>query len=121
MAAGSQVIIDAQGITIKTNQQAVFKAGQHIFENGEKVLMDMPFLPVLQTDGSYILEFDVRHKVDDELLGNDAVFSLIDSKGNVQTGKVPKDGVVRIRSGSKQESYTIIIHKYDSEVMEQDK
>lgn len=119
MAAGSQVIIDVQGITIKTNRQAVFRAGEHRFENGEKILIDMPFLPVLQTDGCYILEFDVRHKVDDELLGG-AVFSLIDSKGNVQTGKVPKDGIVRVRSARKEENYTIIIHKYDAEVVEQD-
>lgn len=93
----------------------VVRAGQHKFESGEKVINEIPFLPTA-SDGRYILEFDVRHKIDNELLEDAPTFSLIDSKGNVRTGIVPKDGIVRITSNDKEEKYTIIVHKYDAEI-----
>lgn len=91
----------------------VVRAGQHKFESGEKVINDIPFLPT-PSDGKYTLEFDVRHRVDNELLESQPVFSLIDSKGNVTTGIVPKDGIVRVTSEDKEEKYTIIVHKDDA-------
>lgn len=94
-----------------------YQAGQHKFEGGQKVINDIPFLPT-PSDGKYILEFDVRHRVDKELLENQPAFSLIDSKGNVKTGVVPKNGVVRITSNDKEEKYTIIVHKNDAMSLE---
>lgn len=52
MAGGSQIIIDDQGITIKTNGQAVFKAAQHSFQTGEAVLMPQTALAMYATDYS---------------------------------------------------------------------
>ena len=95
------------------------KAGQHQFLSGQQIINDIPFLPTPH-DGAYILEFDVRHKISNELLESEPTFSLIDSKGNVRTGDVPKDGIVRITSNDKEEKYTIMVHKYDADVAEQD-
>ena len=52
MAGGSQIIIDDQGITVKTNGQAVFKAAQHCFQDGEAVLMPHTALAMHATDYS---------------------------------------------------------------------
>ncbi|HCL0977442.1 TPA: hypothetical protein N1273_004938 [Salmonella enterica] len=93
----------------------VVKAGQHQFKSGEKVVNEFPFLPT-PSDGIYTLEFDVRHKIDNDLLGDSPTFSLIDSKGNIRTGTVPSDGIVRINSNDKEEEYTIIVHKQDAEI-----
>ena len=82
------------------------------------MINDIPFLPT-PSNGGYILEFDIRHKVDNELLGGATNFSLIDSKGNVRTGDIPNDGIVRITSNDKEE-YTIIVHKTDAESTEQE-
>ncbi|MFM2393145.1 MAG: hypothetical protein RLZZ546_1127 [Bacteroidota bacterium] len=98
----------------------VVRAGQHIFESGEKIVSELPFLPT-PSDGKYILEFDVRHKMDNKLLKEPTAFSLIDSKGNVRTGIVPKDGIVRITSNDKEEKYTIMVHKVDAESTEESK
>lgn len=79
------------------------KAGQHQFLSGQQIINDIPFLPTPH-DGAYILEFNVRHKISNELLESAPTFSLIDSKGNVRTGDVPKDGIVRITSNDKEEN-----------------
>lgn len=52
MAGGSQIIIDDQGITFKTNGQTVFKAAQHCFQDGEAVLMPHTALAMHATDYS---------------------------------------------------------------------
>lgn len=115
MAGGSQIIINKNGITFITPAKFEAKAGQHLFKGGEKIIEEILFLPTA-SDGKYILEFDVRHKIDNKLLEDAPTFSLIDSKGNVRTGIVPKDGIVRITSNDKEEKYTIIVHKYDAEI-----
>lgn len=66
------------------------------------------------------MEFDVRHKIDEDLLESSPTFSLIDSKGNVRTGEVPRDGIIRITSQDKEEKYTLMVHKYDAESVEQE-
>ena len=47
MAGGSQIIINDQGITIKTGGKVIFQAGQHKFESGEKIKTVFPTLPVM--------------------------------------------------------------------------
>lgn len=47
MAGGSQIIINDQGITIKTGGKVVFQAGQHKFESGAKIKTVLPTLPVM--------------------------------------------------------------------------
>lgn len=95
------------------------KAGQHRFLKGQQVVADIPFIPSYHKDG-YVLEFDVRHKIDEDLLESSPTFSLIDSKGNVRTGEVPRDGIIRITSQDKEEKYTLMVHKYDAESVEQE-
>lgn len=118
-AGGSQIRISAKGIEVITGGKFEVKAGQHVFSSGQKVISDIPFLPS-PSNGGYILEFDVRHKVDNGLLGSAATFTLIDSKGNVRSGDVPNDGIVRITSNDQEEKYTIIVHKTDAESTEQE-
>ena len=118
-ASGSQLKINSGGVFTTTGAKFEAKAGQHVFSGGKKVINDIPFLPT-PSNGGYILEFDVRHKIDNELLESAATFSLIDSKGNVRTGDVPKDGIVRITSNDKEEKYTIMVHKTDAESTEQE-
>lgn len=45
MTAGSQIIINQDGITIITPAKFEAKAGQHLFENGVKVTTRIPHLP----------------------------------------------------------------------------
>ncbi|WP_180178933.1 type VI secretion system Vgr family protein [Acinetobacter sp. YH12041] len=116
-AGGSQVEISSAGILPMTGGQFEMKAGQHQFLSGEKVMHDIPYLPASH-NSSYILEFDVRHKINNKLLESSPIFSLIDSKGNVRTGEVPKDGIIRITSKNKEEKYTVMVHKYDAEISE---
>ena len=47
MAGGSQIIINDQGITIKTGGKVIFQAGQHKFESGAKIKTIFPTLPVI--------------------------------------------------------------------------
>ena len=47
MAGCSQIIINDQGITIKTGGKVIFQAGQHKFESGEKIKTVFPTLPVM--------------------------------------------------------------------------
>ena len=47
MAGGSQIIINDQGITIKTGGKVIFQAGQHKFESGTKIKTVFPSLPVM--------------------------------------------------------------------------
>lgn len=48
MAGGSQLVIDNQGITITTNGEIVFKAGQHLFQSGVEVGVDPRGLPAYE-------------------------------------------------------------------------
>ncbi|MDQ9017187.1 DUF2345 domain-containing protein [Acinetobacter rudis] len=52
MAGGSQIVINAQGITITTPGKTEFKAGQHIFQEGEKAIEPVRILPTLPHDYS---------------------------------------------------------------------
>lgn len=45
MAGGSQIIINASGITFITPGKFESKAVQHVFKAGEKVEVDLPILP----------------------------------------------------------------------------
>lgn len=47
MAGGSQIIINDQGITIKTGGKVIFQAGQHKFESGAKIKTVFPTFPVM--------------------------------------------------------------------------
>ncbi|HBM1135028.1 TPA: type VI secretion system tip protein VgrG [Acinetobacter baumannii] len=117
-AGGSQVKITGSGIFMTTSGKFEVKAGQHKFSGSQTVTTDLPNLPS-SPNGKYILEFDVRHKLDNVALESLPTYSLIDSKGNVRTGSVPKDGIVRVASSDKEEKYTLMVHKYDVEAREE--
>ncbi|WP_275904454.1 DUF2345 domain-containing protein, partial [Acinetobacter beijerinckii] len=118
-AQGSQLKLNGSGIFPTTGGKFEVKAGQHLFMGGARATHNIPFLPTV-SDGNYLLEFDVRHKLSNELLESLPTFTLIDSKGNVRKGEVPKDGMVRITTNNKEETYNILVHQYDAEVSEQE-
>lgn len=76
MAGGSQIIIDDQGITIKTNGQVVFKAGQHLFQPGEAVLVPKTVLPQGATDYSNQFQYDFVSNFDQQNTLGDAQTQL---------------------------------------------
>lgn len=51
MAGGSRIIISDQGVTISTNGQILYQAGQHKFEVGQKVVTTLPNLPTSNLQG----------------------------------------------------------------------
>ena len=51
MAGGSQIIISDEGITISTNGKILYKAGQHKFEGGQRVVTTLPNLPSSNLEG----------------------------------------------------------------------
>ncbi|AOA58901.1 hypothetical protein [Acinetobacter larvae] len=62
MAGGSQIIIDENGITIITPRKFEVKAGQHVFEGGEKVNIPAIQLPVLGDTNKYNLRYLMKDK-----------------------------------------------------------
>lgn len=82
MADGSQIIINEQGITIKTNGKTVFKAGQHIFKGGEKVSTKPSTLPDL--DNPYILQYLVKNNERQPVVNKP--YFIIDEAGGIQKG-----------------------------------
>ena len=79
MAGGSQIIISADGITIKTAKHFKVFAGQHTFEHGAKVISTLPNLPISSFDG-FNQGF---HLISDEQIQN-LPFKLFNSKHSYQ-------------------------------------
>ena len=76
MAGGSQILIDSQGVTVTTNGKVVFKAGQHVFEGGERVVTPVTILPTAPNDYS--------HKVNYKFSYTDGNGQKIDPPENIQ-------------------------------------
>lgn len=51
MAGGSRIVISDDGITISTGGKIVYKAGQHKFEGGQKVVTTLPHMPSSNLEG----------------------------------------------------------------------
>lgn len=94
MAGGSQLVIDNQGITITTNGKIIFKAGQHLFQSGERVSTELPFLPV--PDQPYVLQYWVKNK-ENKPIENRPYF-IIDEDGNIQKGLTDAKGFMEIKT-----------------------
>ena len=52
MAGGSRIVISDDGITISTGGKIIYRAGQHKFEGGQKVVSPMTVLPTVPNDYS---------------------------------------------------------------------
>lgn len=59
MAAGSQLIIDKDGIHLTTPQQFKVHAGQHIFQQGENIKAKVPILPIASDIALWSNKWDV--------------------------------------------------------------
>lgn len=60
MAGGSQILINAQGITITTPSKISYKAAQHKFGSGQRVTAELPNLP--HPEQTHNLQYIVKNK-----------------------------------------------------------
>ena len=83
MAGGSRIVISDDGITISTGGKIVYKAGQHKFEVGQKVVSPKISLPMSETPYSnkidYTWDTNLKNKKEIFVLDKDKN-SLIKSK-----------------------------------------
>lgn len=103
MASGSQIIINDQGITVTTNGKVVFKAGQHVFEGGEKASVAIPLLPKL---GPYNLTYLVKDKDTQELLPF-TKYVLTNELGHSFYGETDENGLTKTIYSDKEERYSL--------------
>jgi type VI secretion system secreted protein VgrG len=59
MAAGSQIRIDKNGITITTPNRFIANAAQHVFQSGASVDVQLPILPNLNYPSQYSIQLNV--------------------------------------------------------------
>lgn len=57
MAGSSQIVINDEGITVITNGKIIFKAGQHIFERGERIISPVIQLPIFGDTNKYNIRY----------------------------------------------------------------
>lgn len=103
MAGGSQIIINKDGITIITPAKFEVKAGQHKFESGEKVGVELPLLPKL---GTYNVVYEVRDKDTQELLPF-TKYVLTNELGHTYYGETDENGLTQTIYSDKEEKYSL--------------
>ena len=94
MAGGSRIQIDDQGITISTGGKIVFQAGQHKFEGGQKVNVQLPQMPDAQNP--YVLQYLVKNK--ENIAVSNMPYILMDEDGNVQRGVTSEEGFIKLKT-----------------------
>ena len=94
MAGGSRIVINDQGITISTNGKIIFQAGQHKFEGGQKVNVQLPPMPDAQNP--YVLQYLVKNK--ENIAVSNKPYILMDEDGNIQRGLTSDDGFIKLKT-----------------------
>jgi uncharacterized protein (DUF2345 family) len=112
MAGGSQIIISKEGIKIITPAKFEAKAGQHLFENGQKVSAQLPSLPV--PDQPYVLQYLVKDKKNIPLANKP--YFIIDEDGNLQKGTTNNQGFMSLKTTA--ESKNIVSRVMANEIEE---
>ena len=112
MAGGSQIIINEDGIKIITPAKFEAKAGQHLFENGQKVSAQLPSLPV--PDQPYVLQYLVKDKKNIPLANKP--YFIIDEDGNLQKGITNNQGFMSLKTTA--ESKNIVSRVVVNEIEE---
>lgn len=105
MAAGSQIIINKNGITFITPAKFEAKAGQHKFQNGDLITFSTPKIPQL---GLNYLKFNVTDK-NGFPLASGTTYSLLHPNGQLECGTLPEDGVIETPPSDQAEEYILII------------
>lgn len=77
MAGGSRIEISNDGITISTGGKIIYKAGQHKFEGGEKVVSPKISLPLFNTLYSNQVDYCWAANI-----GNTKEIFVLDAKNN---------------------------------------
>ncbi len=103
MAGGSQIVINNQGITIITNGKIVFKAGQHIFESGEKVDIIRTVLPDIRIKTEH-RNFQAINSENNKIL-KDIPYSILNKRTGLKVyGVTDDEGMTEtIKSAEKDE------------------
>jgi type VI secretion system secreted protein VgrG len=84
MAGGSRIVISDDGITISTGGKIIYKAGQHNFEGGQKVVSPKTALPMFETPYSNKIDYTW----DSNLKNKKEIFVLDENKNSLIKSKV---------------------------------
>ncbi|MDC4755991.1 DUF2345 domain-containing protein [Acinetobacter baumannii] len=58
MAGGTRIVINDKGIRLITGGKFEVKAGQHIFNDGQRVKAELPNLPIVNETNNYTNKWD---------------------------------------------------------------
>lgn len=109
MAGGSRILINDQGITITTGGKAVFQAGQHKFEGGQRVKAEIPPLPLGNEIKAFTNKWDF-YSLFYEANFSDVKYQLINTKKNTFiSGTLDEHGRTQRITTSENENYDILI------------
>lgn len=103
MAGGSRIVISDEGITISTGGKILYQAGQHKFEGGERVGVDLPLLP---KSGIYNVAYEVKDKDTQELLPF-TKYVLTNELGQSFYGETDENGLTQRLYSDKEENYSL--------------
>lgn len=109
MASGSRILINDQGISITTGGKAVFQAGQHKFEGGQRVKAEIPPLPLVNEIKAFTNKWDF-YNLFYELNFSDVKYKLINSKNHTFiSGTLDEHGRTQRITTNENETYDILI------------
>ncbi|AOA59480.1 hypothetical protein [Acinetobacter larvae] len=109
MVAGSQIIIDEQGVHLQTARIIRAHAAQHIFQKAIKINTELPILPNQQLDLPYSNKWDFYHLFY-PLTFSTVHYKLINTKNqSFSTGQLDEHGrTARIHHAQAQQ-YNILV------------
>ncbi|WP_335978019.1 hypothetical protein [Acinetobacter calcoaceticus] len=109
MAGGSRIVINDKGITIITSGKFEAKAGQHIFDGGQQVKVELPNLPIVNEIKTFTNKWDFYDLFYDSNFSN-VKYKLINNKSNSYiSGTLDEHGRTQRINTSSNESYDMLI------------
>ncbi|WP_288490743.1 DUF2345 domain-containing protein, partial [uncultured Acinetobacter sp.] len=113
---GSQLKLNDSGVFSTTGGKFEVKAGQHIFEGGEKVDVKLPTLA--EVDKPYVLRYLVKNKYNQVM--SEKPYILLNDLGEIQKGIVDKNGFMSLKTTALSESITTRVIVNEIEEAEED-
>lgn len=101
MAGGSQIRIDENGITITTPKVINYKAAQHIFAGGQRIVSDLPNLP--HPEHTHNLQYIVKNKEGEAL--KKVPYMLIKSDNSFVSSTTSTNGEMTLLNSKQSEHH----------------
>ncbi|MCH2001872.1 DUF2345 domain-containing protein [Acinetobacter seifertii] len=109
MAGGTRIVINDKGISLITGGKFEVKAGQHIFNNGQRVKAELPNLPVVNQVDNYTNKWDFYDLFYESNFSN-VKYKLINNKSNTYiSGTLDEHGRTQRINTSTNEACDILI------------